>query len=76
MQVFGLINTLLQNDTESAHRNLEIKRYVATPLSYNSGLVEWVENTDTIHNLIKEYRESHGISLAVEQRLLMEVNCR
>jgi FKBP12-rapamycin complex-associated protein len=37
MQLFGLVNTLLNNDTESFKRHLNIQRFPAIPLSQNSG---------------------------------------
>jgi FKBP12-rapamycin complex-associated protein len=60
MQLFGLCNTLMVNDTESYKRHLNIQRYPAIPLSQNSGLIGWVPNSDTLHVLIREYRESRG----------------
>jgi FKBP12-rapamycin complex-associated protein len=53
MQLFGLINTLLANDRETANRHLSIQRYAIIPLSPNSGLIGWVPNHDTLHDLIK-----------------------
>ena len=38
------------------------------PLSPNSGLIQWIPNTDTLHALIKEYRfvcTSHHCALFV-----------
>ncbi len=56
MQLFGLINTLLANDRETANRHLSIQRYAIIPLSPNSGLIGWVPNHDTLHDLIKYAR--------------------
>jgi FKBP12-rapamycin complex-associated protein len=56
MQLFGLINTLLANDRETANRHLSIQRYAIIPLSPNSGLIGWVPNHDTLHDLIKYVR--------------------
>jgi FKBP12-rapamycin complex-associated protein len=53
MQLFGLINTLLANDRETANRHLNIQRYAIIPLSPNSGLIGWVPNHDTLHILIR-----------------------
>jgi FKBP12-rapamycin complex-associated protein len=53
MQLFGLINTLLANDRETANRHLSIQRYAIIPLSPNSGLIGWVPNHDTLHILIR-----------------------
>jgi serine/threonine-protein kinase mTOR len=37
------------------------------------GLIGWVENTDTLHSLIKEYRESRNILLNVEHKLMQQM---
>jgi FKBP12-rapamycin complex-associated protein len=73
MQLFGLVNTLLNNDTESFKRHLNIQRFPAIPLSQNSGLLGWVPNSDTLHNLIKEYRESRRILLNIEHRIMLQM---
>jgi FKBP12-rapamycin complex-associated protein len=73
MQLFGLVNTLLDNDSESFKRHLSIQRYPAIPLSQNSGLLGWVCNSDTLHALIKEYRESRRILLNIEHRIMLQM---
>ena len=73
MQLFGLVNTLLSNDGESFKRHLNIQRYPAIPLSQQSGLLGWVPNSDTLHNLIKEYREHRRILLNIEHRIMLQM---
>lgn len=73
MQLFGLVNTLLSIDSESYKRRLEIRRFPVIPLSPNTGMLGWVENTDTMHVLIKEYREQHKILLNIEHRLMLQM---
>lgn len=73
MQLFGLVNTLLTNDSESFKRHLNIQRFPAIPLSQNSGLLGWVPNSDTLHNLVKEYRESRRILLNIEHRIMLQM---
>ncbi|KAK5092938.1 phosphatidylinositol kinase-related protein kinase tor1 [Exophiala xenobiotica] len=73
MQLFGLVNTLLNDDTESFKRHLSIQSFPAIPLSQNSGLLGWVPNSDTLHNLIKEYRESRRILLNIEHRIMLQM---
>ena len=73
MQLFGLCNTLMINDTESYKRHLNIQRYPAIPLSQNSGLLGWVPNSDTLHVLIREYRESRKILLNIEHRIMLQM---
>ncbi|KAI9736363.1 MAG: phosphatidylinositol kinase- protein kinase tor1 [Cirrosporium novae-zelandiae] len=73
MQLFGLVNTLLTNDSESFKRHLNIQGFPAIPLSQNSGLLGWVPNSDTLHNLIKEYRETRRILLNIEHRIMLQM---
>ena len=74
MQLFGLCNTLLVNDTECYKRHLSIQGYPAIPLSQNSGLLGWVPNpSDTLHVLIREYRESRKILLNIEHRIMLQM---
>ena len=73
MQLFGLCNTLLAMDSESYKRHLNIERYPAIPLSQNSGLLGWVPNSDTIHVLIREYRDCRKILLNIEHRIMLQM---
>ncbi|KAG5519205.1 hypothetical protein PMAC_002293 [Pneumocystis sp. 'macacae'] len=73
MQFFGLVNTLLSIDSESFKRHLNIHRYPVIPLSPNSGLLGWVPDSDTLHVLIKDYRESRKILLNIEHRLMLQM---
>ena len=73
MQLFGLVNTLLSNDVASFKRHLNIQRFPAVPLSQNCGLLGWVPNSDTFHNLIKEYRENRRILLNIEHRIMLQM---
>ncbi|KAI9746692.1 MAG: phosphatidylinositol kinase- protein kinase tor1 [Claussenomyces sp. TS43310] len=73
MQLFGLCNTLLAHDSESYKRHLNIQRYPAIPLSQSSGLLGWVPNSDTLHVLIREYRESRKILLNIEHRIMLQM---
>ncbi|KAI1177064.1 TOR kinase [Nemania sp. FL0916] len=73
MQLFGLCNTLLTNDSECYKRHLGIQQYPVIPLSQNSGLFGWVPNSDTFHVLIREYRESRKILLNIEHRIMLQM---
>lgn len=70
MQLFGLVNTILASDFNSCEQELSIARYAVTPLSPNVGLIGWVPNCDTLHALIKEYREVKGIPINTEHQLM------
>ncbi|KAD4584827.1 hypothetical protein E3N88_22428 [Mikania micrantha] len=71
MQLFGLVNTLLENSRKTSEKDLSIQRYEVIPLSPNSGLIEWVPNCDTLHQLIREYRDARKIVLNQEHKYLL-----
>ena len=73
MQLFGLVNTLLQNDAECFRRHLDIQQYPAIPLSPKSGLLGWVPNSDTFHVLIREHREAKKIPLNIEHWVMLQM---
>ncbi|KAL3621059.1 hypothetical protein CASFOL_035971 [Castilleja foliolosa] len=71
MQLFGLVNTLLANSRKTAEKDLSIQRYEVIPLSPNSGLIGWVPNCDTLHQLIREFRDSRKVTLNQEHKLML-----
>jgi len=73
MQLFGLVNALLARDRRTNQYDLNIKRYAIAPLSHNAGVVGWVPHTDTLHSLIRDYRDSKRIPLNMENREMMKL---
>eukprot|EP00698_Gefionella_okellyi_P003488 TRINITY_DN13298_c0_g1_i1.p1 TRINITY_DN13298_c0_g1~~TRINITY_DN13298_c0_g1_i1.p1 ORF type:complete len:2319 (-),score=474.81 TRINITY_DN13298_c0_g1_i1:41-6196(-) len=73
MQLLGLVNTLLATDSDTRKRDLAIRRYAVIPLAPNSGLLSWVPHCDTLHALIKEYREARRVMLNIEHRLMTQM---
>ncbi|KAJ4823015.1 hypothetical protein Tsubulata_009220, partial [Turnera subulata] len=71
MQLFGLVNTLLENSRKTQEKDLSIQRYSVIPLSPNSGLIGWVPNCDTLHHLIREYRDARKITLNQEHKFIL-----
>ncbi|KAK1436478.1 hypothetical protein QVD17_02258 [Tagetes erecta] len=71
MQLFGLVNTLLENSRKTSEKDLSIQRYEVIPLSPNSGLIGWVPNCDTLHQLIREYRDARKITLNQEHKYML-----
>lgn len=71
MQLFVLINALLKNDPETHKRHLAIERFSVIPLSQNTGLIGWMPQCDTMHTLIKNYREARNIPLSLEHRNML-----
>ena len=53
--------------------DLSIQRYAVTPLSHNVGIVGWVPHCDTLHALIRDYRESRKVPLGIEHRLMLHM---
>ena len=74
MQLFGLVNTLLMKDPATREKNLLIKRYPVIPLSHNTGIIGWVSNCDTLHQLIKDYRQINKVPLNIEHRLMAKMH--
>ena len=70
MQLFGLVNTLLSIDPQTAKKDLAIRRYPVIPLSQNTGLIGWVNNCDTLHMLIKEHRWANKIPPKIDWQLM------
>lgn len=72
MQLFGLVNTLLSDNLECFKRHLSIQQYPAIPLSPKAGLLGWVPHSDTLHYLIREYREGKSL-LNIEHRIMVQM---
>jgi Phosphatidylinositol kinase and protein kinases of the PI-3 kinase family len=76
MQLFGLVNTLLSVDNDSFQRHLHIQRYPVIPLAPNAGLLGWVLDSDTLHVLVRDYRERRKVLLNIEYRLMLQVSMK
>jgi FKBP12-rapamycin complex-associated protein len=74
MQLFGLVNALLARDGRTNKQDLNIQRYAIAPLSHNCGVVGWVPNCDTLHCLIRDYREGKKMPLNAENREMMALS--
>ncbi|KAH8049289.1 phosphatidylinositol kinase [Aureococcus anophagefferens] len=74
MQLFGLANALLAKDRRTReHGHLSIQRYAVTPLSHNCGVVGWVPACDTLHALVRDFRDARKIVLNVEHRVMLQL---
>lgn len=73
MQLFSLVNGLLAIDTDCFKRRLHIQRFPVIPLAPNAGLLGWVKDSDTLHVLVRDYRESRKVLLNIEYRLMLQV---
>ena len=68
MQLFDLVNTILAKDNNTAKKKLFINTYAVLPLSHNAGIIGWVPNCDTLHQLIKDQRTISNTIPSVEHR--------
>ena len=66
-----MVNTLLKTETRT--KSLAITRYSVLPLSHNCGLVGGVPHTDTLHSLIRDYRQTKKIPLNLEHREMLRI---
>jgi FKBP12-rapamycin complex-associated protein len=73
MQLFELINTLLSDDLKTSRFRLKIERYPVIPLAPECGIIGWVQDCDTFHNLIRDYREMKKTPLNMEHRLMLQM---
>ncbi|KAJ7696596.1 armadillo-type protein [Mycena rosella] len=73
MQLFSLVNTLLSVDTPSFKRRLHIQRYPVIPLAPNAGLLGWVQDSDTLHVLVRDHREARKVVLNIEYRMMIQM---
>ena len=75
MQLFTLVNTIIENDQSIKDKNLFIDTFSVLPLSHSTGIIGWVPNCDTLHQLIKEKREmSHLIQNNENNKLFYVLN--
>jgi len=69
MQLLTLVNTLLEKDDVTEKKDLTIITYPVIPLSMQAGLLGWVQNCDTLHQLIRDYRTSNFIMVEAERNM-------
>ena len=59
-QFFGLVNTLLKQNTSTNSRSMRIRTYKVIPFSPEAGLLEWVDETVLLSNyLIRDKKGAH-----------------
>ena len=57
----GLCNKMLINDSEARARNLKLRTYAIVPLSRNTGLIEWIQYTNTLKSVVGDYWKKNNI---------------
>ncbi|OHT11954.1 hypothetical protein TRFO_18322 [Tritrichomonas foetus] len=58
MQFFILLNSLLYSNRVTT--NLSVTQYSIVPLTKDSGLISWVENSDSLHQIIGKFTENRN----------------
>lgn len=58
-QVFEEVSRLLANHTATRQRNLRIRTYKVLPLTSNSGIMEFVQNTKAFHDVLLPLHTKH-----------------
>jgi serine/threonine-protein kinase ATR len=61
MEYCNVINRIFENDYECQKRNIKLITYTITPLSRNTGLIEWIENTTTFKSICSEQWRNIGV---------------
>lgn len=56
-----LCNKMLENDSESRKRNLRLRTNAIVPLSRNTGLIEWIQNTCTLKTVVGDHWKKNNI---------------
>ncbi|KAG9494230.1 hypothetical protein GDO78_001862 [Eleutherodactylus coqui] len=61
MEFNSLINKCLRKDAESRRRELHIRTYAVIPLNDECGIIEWVNNTEGLRNILLKLYKERGI---------------
>jgi phosphatidylinositol kinase/protein kinase (PI-3 family) len=52
---------MLDNDPEASKRNLRLRTFSIVPLSRNTGMIEWINNTNTLKNVVSDYWKKQNV---------------
>ncbi|GFR86846.1 serine/threonine-protein kinase atr, partial [Elysia marginata] len=64
MEFNSIINRFLHRDAESRKRRLLIRTYTVTPLNEECGLIEWVNNTTGLRNILVSIYKEQGFYMS------------
>lgn len=73
MQLFSLINSIFKSDKLGESLRLKVCQYGITPLSADSGLISWVDNSKTLYSLIQWYRKLMNIGNVERDMLINKI---
>lgn len=60
MEFNDIVNQLLSRDGDARQRRLNIRVYSVAPLNEECGLIEWIDNLDTLRNVILSIYKQKG----------------
>ena len=70
MQFFSLANHTFKKSIQTKSFSAFISRYAVIPMTTSSGLITWVINASTMHQIIINYRKMRNISITKESEVL------
>ena len=73
IQFFALINQLLSHESSWGARNLKIIFYVIIHILFDTALMHYLENSDTLYALVSDYRQNNGRHISEENELVKNV---
>eukprot|EP00501_MAST-03F_sp_TOSAG23-6_P002180 GSMAST32.ASY1.ANO1.2280.1 assembled CDS len=77
MQLFGLVNEVLAGAERSGHVRFhhEIKFFFffLIPLSVTTGVVGWVNECDTLQQIVRDFRKKRNVYVHLEMNLMREM---
>ena len=69
LELCAMVNTLFKTDVECNRKRLNMKRYQITPLSEDSGMIEWMLGVKPLRHIVEEMWVKNGYSLAKPNHL-------
>jgi cell cycle checkpoint protein MEC1 len=76
MEFTTMIDHLLKKDYDSEQRKLHIKTYAVIPLNENYGIIEWVDHSRTMRDILKIHYSNININLDVPViRKVLDMDC-
>ncbi|EAX89640.1 PIKK family atypical protein kinase [Trichomonas vaginalis G3] len=70
MQFFQLMNLHIKNGPNTRMRNLALHTFAITPISNRSGIIQFIDDTDTFNQLITSYRKQRRININLEKDII------
>ncbi|KAJ1942430.1 hypothetical protein FBU59_003201, partial [Linderina macrospora] len=67
MEFNSMVNQMVQANQQAYERNLHIRTYAVVPLGEQCGIIEWVDSTTSIRQVLTNRYKEHGIDIAAKQ---------